>query len=124
MDHAFQPDWQGAIGFRRADRQRLDQLLYNLLGNAAQFGAAITLDVERRAGGVCFTVCDDGPGVLAADVERIFEPFFTTRPEGTGLGLAIARSVAQAHRGTLRAIPAEQAGGGRFELWLPAEEET
>ncbi len=105
----------------RADRQRLDQVLYNLLGNAAQFGAAIRLDVEPVDGGVRFTVRDDGPGVPAADVERIFEPFFTTRPEGTGLGLAIARSVAQAHRGTLRAAPAEVAGGGQVELWLPAE---
>jgi len=105
----------------RADRQRLDQVLYNLLSNAAQFGGAISLDVAPADGGVRFTVRDDGPGVAAADVERIFEPFFTTRAEGTGLGLAIARSVAQAHRGTLRAVPAEAAGGGCFELWLPGD---
>ncbi len=107
----------------RADRQRLDQLLYNLLSNAAQFGAHMTLDVAPHADGVRFRVTDDGPGVAAADVERIFEPFFTTRPEGTGLGLAIARSVAQAHRGTLRAVPADVAGGGCFDLWLPAATE-
>lgn len=103
-----------------ADRQRLDQVLYNLLQNARQFGEAITLEVAPHAGGVRFRVRDDGPGVTAADVERIFEPFYTTRPEGTGLGLAIARSVALAHGGSLRAVPAEEAGGGCFDLWLPA----
>lgn len=69
------------------------------------------LDVEIR-------VTDNGPGVPEQQRERIFEPFFTSRPDGTGLGLAVARSVAEAHRGSLELV-AEAGAGATFVMRLP-----
>ncbi|MCA9538998.1 MAG: HAMP domain-containing histidine kinase [Myxococcales bacterium] len=112
----------------RGDRHRLEQVLTNLASNGLAFGDTVRLTIgpatdASGASGVGVRVEDDGPGVPADACERVFEPFFTTRPDGTGLGLAIARSVAQAHGGTLRAWPGP---GGRFELFVPtgAPEDT
>ena len=104
----------------RGDRQALIGALCNLIQNAWQTDPAVrvVLEVRRRGQWIEFWVEDDGPGVAAADAERIFEPFVSLRSGGTGLGLAVARSVADAHRGSLRLEP--HAGGGAiFVLTLP-----
>jgi signal transduction histidine kinase len=62
-------------------------------------------------------VGDAGPGIPAADFSRLFDSFFTTKAKGMGLGLSIARSIIEAHGGTIRAE--NSAGGGavfRFRL--------
>ena len=102
------------------DRRRLEQLVYNLVANARAFGDQVSVMVATDTPGVRLTVDDDGPGLVAEDVDRVFEPFYSTRADGTGLGLAIARSIAVAHGGTLTARPGP---GGHFELWLPLEEQ-
>jgi len=101
-----------------ADRDKLRQILVNLLGNAVKFTPSygrVTVDVVERADGtqpadtVFLRVSDTGIGIPIAKLEKIFEPFeqivtsaAVTR-EGTGLGLAISRDLARGMGGALRA---------------------
>ncbi len=84
----------------RGDAVALEQLLLNLLLNAAQAveeGGQVSVTVEGHGDSVTVGVRDSGCGISEDDLGRITEPFFSTRPEGTGLGLAIAQRIAQAH---------------------------
>lgn len=109
-------------GVLRGDRQALAGALCNLIENAWQVGGPqvmVDLAVRELAGeSVEIVVEDNGPGVNADLSERIFEPFFTVRNGGTGLGLPLARSVAEAHQGTLR-LEHCRGGGACFVLRLP-----
>jgi signal transduction histidine kinase len=104
-----------------ADRGLLRRALWNLVENAAKYGAPpITLNaVPVTANLVEISVTDAGEGIPAADRERVFAPFYradrartpTGAPRGVGLGLTLARRVAEVHGGTIRIEPAELAGG-------------
>lgn len=86
------------------DSAALEQLILNLLLNAAQAlapGGRATLDVHAAENDAIVTLRDDGPGIPAEVLARVREPFFSTRVEGTGLGLAIAERVVRAHRGEM-----------------------
>ncbi|MCA8961065.1 MAG: GHKL domain-containing protein, partial [Planctomycetes bacterium] len=90
------------------DRVQLQQVLVNLLRNAAESvegldgeRRAIVIRVERRPGHVAISVSDQGPGIDEETVERIFDPFYTTKSEGMGMGLAISRSIVESHGGRL-----------------------
>ncbi|WP_246694196.1 PAS domain-containing sensor histidine kinase [Mesorhizobium sp. M2E.F.Ca.ET.209.01.1.1] len=109
----------------RGDKVQLQQVLLNLMLNAAEAMAAN--DQTRRIevsgendekGFVVVRVEDNGEGIDPIASERIFEAFFSTRQDGTGMGLAISRSIIEAHRGTLSARPRE-GGGAVFELSIP-----
>ncbi|MEA3059991.1 MAG: hypothetical protein QOE50_1403, partial [Sphingomonadales bacterium] len=100
------------------------QILVNLIGNAIRHspaGGRIRLVLGRTAGTASVSVCDEGPGVAAADQQRIFERFERAHPKesGTGLGLAISRRLARSMGGdvTLDSAPGE---GARFTLTLPS----
>lgn len=104
------------------DPDQLQQVLINLLTNAAQAmpgGGRVTIDGETSPGGeIRLRVRDDGPGVPAEARYRIFEALFTTKAKGSGLGLALCRRILEAHGGT---IELEQtAKGASFVLALPA----
>ncbi|MES2938710.1 MAG: ATP-binding protein [Pseudomonadota bacterium] len=88
----------------RADPQRLDQALVNLLANARSAAGTrrVRVEAERADDAVLLHVCDDGPGVPPDLRERLFEPFASRSPGGTGLGLAIVARIMAAHGGSVR----------------------
>ncbi|WP_143273269.1 trifunctional serine/threonine-protein kinase/ATP-binding protein/sensor histidine kinase [Bradyrhizobium canariense] len=110
------------------DRTQLQQVIVNLVVNAVQ---AITIsEVARRdiairtqqidSETVCCIVEDSGPGIDAEHLPRLFDSFFTTKATGMGLGLPIARSIIEAHNGTIRADNSSSLGGARLIIELPA----
>jgi two-component system sensor histidine kinase KdpD len=105
------------------DWSQLDQVVTNLLENAAAHGAARSpIEVAiRRAGAVVATsVIDHGRGVDPTVLPMLFEPYTTTSDGPTrGIGLTICRSVIEAHGGTLRAGPTP-GGGATFTFTLQA----
>jgi signal transduction histidine kinase len=111
-----------------ADRERVHQVLFNLVDNAVRFtpaGGAVTVSAHRHDGFVEIEVHDSGVGILAEHLPRLFERFYrvdTSRSRaddgGTGIGLAIARSVVEAHGGHIRA-DSEPGEGSTFTFELP-----
>lgn len=106
------------------DSLRLEQVLINLIGNAADAaqGAAqprIDIGVSIESSVVRITVRDNGTGIAADAMPRLFEPFFTTKEggRGMGLGLAISSRIAQEYGGQLGAANAH-GGGAVFTLTL------
>jgi signal transduction histidine kinase len=111
-----------------ADKERIAQVLANLVGNAAKFtppGAIIALRAEREpGGGVRFSVRDEGSGIAAADLPHVFDRFWHTRgssiKRGTGLGLAISRGIVQAHGGEIW-VESDEGHGAVFYFTVPEE---
>jgi signal transduction histidine kinase len=91
----------------RADKDRVMQILSNLIGNAIKFtpaGGRIRIRAEPSGEHVSFSVEDDGPGIPADDLPRLFQPFWQqhrTDNSGAGLGLTIALGVIEAHGGKI-----------------------
>ncbi len=103
------------------NRERLRQLLINLLANAVEaggHGVAVDVRLERVAEGVELVVRDHGPGLPEAFDGRWFEPYMSSKPKGGGLGLAMVQKIAEEHGGRISAANAV-GGGARFVLWLP-----
>jgi signal transduction histidine kinase len=113
----------GVIAY--VDRERLRQVLLNLLENAVEALADqntaikwIRVGVRAIDGNAEISVTDGGPGVPADALPRLFEPFFSLKATGTGLGLAIARRTVEAHGGRIHAERAA-AGGLTVRITLP-----
>lgn len=93
----------------RADRALLDQVLINLVRNAAQALHAVerkklTLSGKLDYGRVLIQVIDNGPGIPEALKDQIFIPFFTTKRDGSGIGLSLSRQIMTAHGGEIAAM--------------------
>jgi PAS domain S-box-containing protein len=110
------------------DADRLDQVLANLLSNAIKFtprGGRITVSLRTNPEEAVLTVTDTGPGIPPQERARLFERLFRgddvkqLQVSGAGLGLAIARSIVEAHEGTIEARTDPECGGAIFELTLP-----
>lgn len=108
------------------DRQRIGQLLSNLLGNAFVYGAPGTaIQVNARSAGGAFelTVTNSGPTIEASALERLFHPFFRgavrASREGLGLGLFICSEIAKAHDGTITVLSENRSTS--FTLRMPSK---
>jgi PAS domain S-box-containing protein len=89
----------------KADRDKLTQVLLNLLNNSVDAARGVIGVSAKTAGSsVQIRVEDDGPGIRPEDIDRVFEPFFTTKKGGTGLGLPICRKIVEDHGGTIEVI--------------------
>lgn len=111
-----------------ADRDRIRQVLVNLLTNANEYcpqGARIEVKARRADAEVEIDVIDDGPGIPPEQLEHIFERFTrgdageTQRVGGTGLGLAISKSLIELHGGSIDAA-STPGSGSTFRIRLPA----
>lgn len=112
-----------------ADRDKIMQVLTNLIGNAIKFtpphGKVTVSSASNDADGVRVAVSDTGPGVSGDERERIFEKFYQvaenggSKPKGTGLGLAIAKTLVELHGGKIW-VESEPSRGSRFCFTLPA----
>ncbi|HVU05867.1 MAG TPA: response regulator [Polyangiaceae bacterium] len=114
-----------------ADARKLEQVVINLVTNAAQSipeGAVeenrVTVSTEERAGAVVIAVADTGAGMPPRVRARIFEPFYSTKVagEGTGLGLSVSNEIILGFGGTIE-VESEVGKGSRFEVVLPRAEE-
>jgi two-component system phosphate regulon sensor histidine kinase PhoR len=113
----------------RADANRIEQVVMNLVHNAIKFtpeGGSITLRARRQGRGVQVDVADTGVGMDAAEAARIFERFYKvdrgrSRTDGAGLGLAISRHLLDLHGGHLQVV-SEVGRGSRFSFALPLAE--
>jgi signal transduction histidine kinase len=104
-----------------ADRDRVMQVLGNLVGNALKFtgpGGRVTLSARRGGDAVVFSVKDTGSGIDAEDLPHVFEQYWKHDRQGTGLGLFIARSVVQAHQGRIW-VESRPGAGAVFFFALP-----
>ncbi|HMJ90191.1 MAG TPA: ATP-binding protein [Candidatus Acidoferrum sp.] len=122
IENQLAPELQG-----RADPDRLEQVLVNLLDNAIKYGrAGGRVEVRGRALAEQVELCvaDDGPGIPAEAKERIFERFYrvdrarSRETGGTGLGLAIVKHIVQSHGGKVW-VESEPCKGTLFYLTLP-----
>jgi two-component system, LuxR family, sensor kinase FixL len=106
-----------------ADKIQIQQVLLNLLRNAAEAVADadngnITLRSELRDGAVQISITDNGPGLPDEVQARLFQPFVSTKKTGMGIGLSICHSIITAHGGRLWTEPNPD-GGTIFTLTLP-----
>ncbi len=105
------------------ERQDLDEMLGNLIENAAKYGGgSVFVTVKAQAGFVEFLVEDDGRGIPESERQRLFDrgARLDTGKPGTGLGLAIVRDVAEIYDGTVSLEESEDLGGLLVRLRLPA----
>ncbi len=113
----------------RWDRDRLVQVLHNLVGNAIKYspaGGEITIQIERHPATVDIAVRDQGLGIPTEELGRVFTRFYrakaarSTGITGSGLGLTICKGLVEAHGGTIR-VASEPGRGSTFTVTLPLE---
>ena len=122
LEKQVAPDLPDIIG----DRDRLIQVVINLISNAVKFTDAgtITCRAERRGGELVVTVADTGVGISAVDQPKVFERFkqvgdtLTDKPKGTGLGLPICKEIVEHHGGRIW-VESQPGEGSRFSFSLP-----
>ncbi len=118
-----QRDYDAGLGPIITDPDRLQQVLLNLLKNAADAvagGGAIDIRTRRRGTRFVIEVSDTGPGLSAKEMDRVFMPFFTTKApgEGTGLGLSISYGIVVGLGGRL-SVSSRPGEGCTFVVELP-----
>jgi len=112
----------------RADRERLTQVLDNLLSNAIRYtaeGSTVTVGVRGDDAFVTLSVADEGPGLTDEQRVRVFERFYRVDPSrsralgGSGIGLAIARALVEVMDGRIWADSEGPGRGATFRVALP-----
>jgi two-component system, OmpR family, sensor histidine kinase KdpD len=127
VDHRTEVSLQPDLPMLDVDEVLFEQVLFNLLDNAAKYapaGSLITVRGWRDDGRVGVQVLDEGPGIPQSDLERIFDKFFRggavdRRRAGTGLGLAICRGFVESMNGTIVASNRTDRSGAVFTMKLP-----
>jgi signal transduction histidine kinase len=122
----LQTDFAELLPAISGDRVQLQQVILNLLLNAADAMAGIegrprTLRVQTEIHGgnsIQLLVRDAGIGLDPHDIEKLFEPFHTTKAGGLGIGLSISRSIIEGHKGQLWAV-ANDGPGATFGFSIP-----
>jgi two-component system nitrogen regulation sensor histidine kinase NtrY len=114
---------EGSLPQREAsfDVGQLEQVMINLLKNAAESGSApeaVTVSVHPRAQGFLLEVADRGAGLSEQVLRDALLPFFSTKPTGTGLGLTLCREIIEAHGGRLT-LANRPGGGAVVSIHLP-----
>lgn len=110
-----------------ADLSMLEQVLLNLLTNAAQAMTRwkgekkIAVQTWQHEDGVAVAVADSGPGIALENRTKIFDPFFTTKSDGSGIGLSLCQRIITDHRGTLT-VGTSRWGGAEFRIEIPLEQ--
>ena len=102
-------DVSPSIPLVKADKQRLEQIILNLLTNAIKFteeGGKIQVRLRRKGAEVIVEVEDDGPGITEEEQKRIFEPYYQVEPDrqhftGLGLGLTVSKQLVELHGGRI-----------------------
>ncbi len=127
---SLETDVKDVLPLLRADRQRLEQVLVNLVHNAIKFtpsGGRITVGGALEGSAVHLWVADTGIGIAPEDLPRIFERLYkadrSRSSSGTGLGLAIAKHIVKAHGGEIWA-ESELGKGSVFHIRLPVGKEV
>lgn len=119
----------GRLTAIRADRARVQQIVWNLVSNAIKFsprGATVTVRLSDEADGVRISVTDQGRGIAPDFLPELFDRFTqddsgrNRQHGGMGLGLSIVRQLAEAHGGAVDAYSAGTGQGARFDVYLPA----
>ena len=115
----------------RFDRERMIQLLSNVLGNAVKFtqrDGAVSVELAEGEAAATITVRDTGPGIPEDELPRIFERFYRgtntgdARASGSGLGLAIVRSIVDMHGGDI-SVSSALGQGTEFRITLPRQQQ-
>ncbi len=117
-----------------ADRERIGQVLGNLLDNALRHtpaGGSVTVDARQaEPGWIALSVTDTGEGIPAEHLARVFERFYrvdTARDRthgGSGIGLTIAKALVDAHRGRITVTSRDPGAGSTFTVLLPTASDT
>jgi len=129
-DHRLEIDIDPRLPMLRLDYLLFEQVLFNILDNAAKYAppeSLVRVSARRENGFVVFRIEDEGPGIPQNDLERIFDKFYRVHAQdrqraGTGLGLAICRGFVEAMGGTITAGNSG-ARGGVFTIRIPVSEE-
>jgi two-component system NtrC family sensor kinase len=128
QDIAVERELSGALPDVFGDRHGLQQVVLNLLTNAAHAVAENPRERQRQItvstwfdGQVHLRVADTGPGISDEVAQSVFTPFFTTKEpgKGTGLGLSITYSIVESHGGQITLEPRGPRGGAAFRVDLP-----
>jgi len=105
-----------------ADRDRVLQVLSNLIGNALKHarGAPIDIELQKRGKDAIIAVRDKGPGIEESALPHVFDRYWhgRTKKGGAGLGLAIAKGIVEAHGGSIR-VAGKRGEGTEFSFTLP-----
>ena len=109
-----------AVPLVDADYSQLDQVVTNLLENAARHapnGSTLRVDAQQQGAMVALAFEDEGPGIASADRTSIFEPFWHGQGSSTGVGLSICKAIVDAHGGDIHVE--DGARGARFVFTVP-----